>query len=78
MTILKPTAFTGRITFLGRVLAPLVLLHSEPCTELTATFAGIEGELHNGVTAPSCVRVTAQYPKGTTVANTRQISVLSQ
>lgn len=78
MPILKATAYTGRITFLGRVTAALDLLHSEPCAELTATFAGIEGELHNGLTAPSCVRMTAQYPKGTTVANTRQISILSQ
>ncbi len=78
MPILKATAYTGRITFLGRVTAPLELLHSEPCTEVTATFAGIEGELHNGQTAPSCVRMTTQYPKGTTVANTRQISILSQ
>ena len=77
MPILKPTQYFGRITFLGRMIGTYDLLHAEPCQTLTASFAGIAGEAHEGVTAPSCTRMTAQYPQGTTVANTRQVSILS-
>lgn len=77
MPILKPTQFTGRIIFLGRMIGTYDLLDAEPCERLTATFAGIAGEAHEGVLAPSCSRMTAQYPEGTMVANTRQVSILS-
>lgn len=77
MPILKPTQYFGRITFLGRMIGVYDLLTAEPVTTLQATFAGIAGEAHEGLTAPSCVRMTSQYPKGTTVANTRQVSILS-
>ena len=77
MPILKPTQFTARITYLGRTLANNALLWSEPADTLTATFAGIEGEVHAGITVPSCSRMTAQYREGTEIANTRQLSVLS-
>ena len=77
MPILKPTQFTARITYLGRTLANNALLWSEPSDTLTATFAGIEGEVHAGFTVPSCSRMTAQYRQGTEIANTRQLSVLS-
>ena len=77
MPILKPTQFFGRITFLGRMIGPYDILHSEPCDTLTASFAGIEGEAHAGLSVPSCVRMKAQYPQGTLVANTRQVSILS-
>lgn len=78
MPILKPTPFFGRITFLGRVVTKDGPVRSEPCESLTATFAGVEGEVHHGLTAPSCSRMTAQYPQGTEIANTRQISILSR
>lgn len=77
MPILKPTAFYGKITFLGRMIGQYDILHAEPCATLTATLAGIVGEAHEGLTAPSCVRMTAQYPEGTQIANTRQVSILS-
>ena len=77
MPILKPTQFTGRITYLGRVQANAPLLWSEPVDALHAGFAGIEGEVHAGLTVPSCSRMTAQYPEATLIANTRQLSVLS-
>ena len=77
MPILKPTSHTARIIYLGRTLANTTLLWSEPAETLTATFAGIEGEVHAGITVPSCSRMTAQYPEGTAIANTRQLSVLS-
>ncbi len=77
MPILKPTQFSAKVTFLGRMIGSSEILHAEPCMSLSATFAGIVGEAHEGLTAPSCVRMTAQYPQGTLVANTRQVSVVS-
>jgi MOSC domain-containing protein YiiM len=52
-------------------------IHAAPSASLTATFAGIEGETHAGLTAPSCTRMRALYQPGTEIANTRQLSILS-
>ena len=38
---------------------------------------GFAGEAHGGATRPSCVRVIRQYPRGTTIRNARQISIVS-
>ena len=77
MPVVKPTRFIGTITFLGGVGSADVPLWAEPVEEVFAGFAGMAGEIHHGITAPSCVRMTDQYPKGTEVRNTRQFSVLS-
>ena len=77
MPILKTTAYNARITFLGRMIGTYDLLHSEPCASLKATFAGIAGETHEGIAVPSCTRMTPLYRKGTPIANTRQVSILS-
>jgi len=73
MSVLKPTDHYGEITWLGRVRAGLA---SQAETALHAAFDGVEGETHAGLTRASCSRVTKQYPKGTTIRNTRQFSVL--
>lgn len=77
MPALKPTAFTGRISWLGVVRDRDAQLASDPVPELVARFAGPEAEVHGGMTRPSCSRVLAQYRRGTTIRNTRQFSVLS-
>jgi hypothetical protein len=77
MPVLKPTDYRARIVWLGLVRDRDVALEAEAVDALVATFAGPEGEAHGGLTRPSCSRVTAQYPKGTTIRNTRQFSVLS-
>ena len=77
MPVVKPTQFVGKITFLGGVRTTEGLLWAEPVEEVFAGFGGMAGEIHHGMTAPSCVRMTDQYPKGTEVRNTRQFSVLS-
>ena len=76
MPVLKPTKFIGRITWLGGVQSIEGPLWAEPLPEVFAGFGGMAGEVHHGLTAPSCVRMTAQYPEGTVVRNTRQFSVL--
>ncbi len=77
MPALKPTAFVGRIVWLGRVPDRARQLEAEAVERLVATFGGPEGEDHGGVTRASCSRVMGQYPRGTTIRNTRQFSVVS-
>ena len=77
MTALKPTRFTGTITWLGFVTDREAALPSSAVQTLTATFAGPQGEAHGGLTRPSCSRVMGQYPRDTTIRNVRQFSVLS-
>ena len=78
MPALKPTSFSGTITYLGRVPhrdAPEIV--GLPLDEMELTFAGLAGEVHGGLTRPSCSRVTAQYPRDTEIRNVRQISIVS-
>jgi hypothetical protein len=77
MPALTPTDYTARITWLGRVIEGSSTMRSEPMSEAMARFGGFEGEAHSGITRPSCVRVTSQHPKGTTINNVRQLSVMS-
>ena len=77
MPALLPTNHYGTITWLGRVADRQAALASIPVAEATATFSGLSGEAHGGLTRPSCSRVTGQYPRGTEIRNTRQLSVLS-
>ena len=77
MPVLKPTKYVGIVTWLGGVRSKDGPVKSEPAGELHASFDGVEGEVHAGLTVPSCSRMTAQYPEGTIIANTRQFSVLS-
>lgn len=77
MPALIKTEFTGKITWLGRVPDRAAALRSEPVERVDASFAGIDGEDHGGLTRPSCSRVKTQYPKGTTIRNTRQICIVS-
>jgi hypothetical protein len=80
MPALVPSHYYGTITWLGRVardVGPDLIIHGEPLTEMPLTFAGLQGEVHAGLTRPSCSRVLGQYPKGTPIANTRQLSLVS-
>lgn len=77
MPALRKTDVTGRITWLGRVADREAALRSEAAAEVIASFSGIEGEDHGGLTRKSCSRVTSQYPKGTIIRNTRQVCIVS-
>ena len=79
MPALVPTDYTAKVTWLGRVphRDDENLIVGERIEEMPLSFAGLEGEHHAGLTRPSCSRVTAQYPRGTEIRNTRQLSVLS-
>lgn len=79
MPVLIPTAFKARVVWLGAQFQPVErkVIHSTPLDELRLSFAGPEGEVHGGLTRPSCSRVTAQYPKGTEIRNVRQLTIVS-
>lgn len=77
MATLVKSAFTGRITWLGRVANREAALQSAAVDVLPLSFAGPEGEAHGGLTRPSCSRVMMMHPRNTEIANERQLSVLS-
>lgn len=77
MPALKPTAWHGRIAWLGHLGDRAAGLASAPAPELALDFAGIVGDAHGGVNRPACSRVAALYPKGTEIRNTRQISIVA-
>jgi hypothetical protein len=63
----------------------VILVNSTPDEDLSSrrvpsvavSYAGLEGESHSGLVRSSCVRVRHQYPQGTEIRNTRQISIVS-
>lgn len=77
MAALRPTGFSGQIVFLGRVASGAGLA-SVAVDRLVLDFTGPQGEAHAGLTRPSCSRVTGQHPKGTLIANVRQLTMLSE
>lgn len=77
MPAIIPTDHVGRIIWLGRVTDSEADLRAAPLDAAELTFAGVPGEFHGGETRPACSRVSALYPRGTTIANTRQLSILS-
>ena len=63
----------------------VILVNSTPDEDLSSSrvasvevsYAGLQGESHSGLVRSSCVRVRHQYPQGTEIRNTRQISIVS-
>lgn len=77
MPALVPTRFTATVTWLGHTADREAALESTALTEMPLGFAGFAGEAHAGLTRPSDSRVLAQYPRGTEIRNTRQLSILA-
>ncbi len=77
MPALKLTEYAARITWLGTVPEAREDIRSVPREAVDLSYAGMAGEMHSGLTRPSCVRVKAQFSEGTEIANTRQISIVS-
>lgn len=78
MPALIPTDHAARILWLGRVPhrdRPAV--DGEPVAAMPLDFGGMAGEHHAGTTRLSCSRTLAQHPKGTRIANVRQLSLVS-
>jgi MOSC domain-containing protein YiiM len=79
MPALIPTDHSARIVWLGLQPVPVkdLVITTQPLTEMRLGFAGYDGEVHAGLTRPSCSRVTKQHPKGTEIRNVRQLCVVS-
>ena len=77
MPALVPTDFHATVCYLGLVADRDASLRSVALDRADLTFAGIAGEAHGGETRPSCSRVISQHPRGTTIRNVRQLSILS-
>ncbi|RVT87198.1 MOSC domain-containing protein [Rhodobacteraceae bacterium CCMM004] len=78
MPALVPTDHHATVVWLGRVphrdADEIVGL---PLDAMTLDWGGLVGEVHAGRTRPSCSRVLAQHPRGTEIANVRQLSLVS-
>lgn len=77
MTVLRPTDIHVAVTWLGIVRDRDRALESDPVEAVEVSFAGFPGEAHGGLTRASCSRTKLQYPVGTEIRNTRQITIVS-
>ena len=79
MPALIPTFHTGRIVWLGTQATPVEdkVIRGGPVAEMPLGFAGYAGEIHAGLTRPSCSRVLKQHPRGTEIRNVRQLTLVS-
>ena len=77
MPALLPTEYFGEIVWLGRVIDMGAGIQSTAIPNIAVTLDGPDGEAHGGLKRPSCSRVLSQYPRGTTIRNVRQMSIVS-
>ena len=78
MPALTPTHHTAEITWLGQMTDRVEkAIDGVEVPELMLGFSGIDGVPYGGKTRPSCSRVVSQHPKGTEIANVRQLSIVS-
>lgn len=77
MPALAPTKITGEVVWIGHVADREASLRSQAEEAAALTYAGIPGEVHGGLTRPSCSRVISQHPRNTEIRNVRQLSVVS-
>jgi hypothetical protein len=78
MPALVTTAYNGRVLWLGHVPhRDRAEIETVAMGELPLGFGGYAGDCHSGETRASCSRVTGQYPRGTTIRNVRQVSLVA-
>jgi hypothetical protein len=77
MAILKNSGVKGRVTCLLVRSGNDTGIATTRKDSIRVSYAGFEGESHSGLTRASCVKVKRQYPVGTSIRNTRQISIVS-
>jgi len=77
MAVLEELKIEGRVEALLASARRETGLEKRRAERLDLTFDGVEGDCHGGRTRPSDSRMVTQYARGTEVANTRQVSILS-
>jgi MOSC domain-containing protein YiiM len=78
MAVLTRLDFTGTVTVVLASPKRRTGLEKARHARLTLTFDGVVGDCHASRTRASDVRMIEQYQRGTEVANTRQLSILSE
>jgi hypothetical protein len=78
MAVLTKLGFNGSVTALLTNPDRKSGLEKTRVEQLRLGFDGIEGDCHSSRTRASDSRMVTQYKRGTEVANTRQVSILSQ
>lgn len=78
MPSLLETGYVCSVTWLGTVRDSERDIRSEAVQRLDLTFSGQSGDCHSGLTRPACSRTLAQHPRGTTIRNVRQLSIVSE
>ena len=78
MAILTKLDFTGTVVALLANPDRQTGLEKSRQERLSLTFDGIAGDCHSSRTHASDVRTITQYPRGIEIANTRQLSILSE
>ncbi|MEM9604246.1 MAG: MOSC domain-containing protein [Pseudomonadota bacterium] len=76
MAVLIPSDIAGTADAV-LINADETTLCTAPVASVDADFGGFPGDVHHGLTRASCVRVRRQYPVGTEIRNTRQVSILA-
>jgi MOSC domain-containing protein YiiM len=77
MSVLSKSSIVGRVVAVLRNPDRESGLEKQPVDRLKLSFDGIEGDCHGGRVRESDSRMVTQYARGTPVANTRQVSILS-
>jgi MOSC domain-containing protein YiiM len=77
MSILNKLSFTGRVRACFSSPKRESGLEKPECDRLVITFDGIEGDCHASRNRLSDSRMLNQYKRGTPVANSRQLSLVS-
>ena len=78
MPVFQKAAFEGRVLDLLAKTDDSESIESAKVERMPLTFAGLAGEAHEGLTRSSCVRVKMLYDEGATIANTRQLTIVSR
>ena len=76
--LLQKLPFSGRVARLLASPDRATGLEKSERQQLTLAISGIEGDCHTGETRPSDSRTLKQYPRNTTIRNTRQVTLLSE
>ena len=73
MPALVPTDHSARVVWLGFQPVPVekLVITAQPVEVMPLSFAGFVGEVHAGVTRPSCSRVLNLHPRNTEIRNAR-------
>ena len=78
MAVIEESPFVGEIVWLGQVDPKAPGIRSTEADALEIGWDGTPDTRHSGRRRPACVRVKLLYDEATEIANTRQLSIVSE